>query len=217
MRRQVESHFGFLRTTLLGGVVFLLPLAVVGYLLGQGVQIAWSVISSIKSTLEGSEDATIAAVTHLDSWTYALLVAASFVILIGACFFAGMIARRSLGRWFSDRAERYLLMLFPRYAVFKDQLTGNLGGGSLRPVLAQIGPSTRVGMEVERDDAGRVAVYLPSSPDPWSGTVEIVSEQNVTPIDAEYIDVMTAFEQLGRGVCGYAARAGEAGRERSGE
>lgn len=220
MRKHVARRLDFAWTTLLGGVIFLLPLAVVGYLLGQGVQIVWGVFSALLEYLyEHKEKGDfIGELADPESpWTYALLLAVTALILVGACFIAGMIARRSLGQWFTDQAERYLLMLFPRYAVFKDQLTGNLGGGTLKPVLAQIGPSTMIAMEVEREEgeeegAGRVTLFLPGSPDPWRGRIEIVSERNVAPIDAEYIDVMCAFEQLGRGTLGYAALAKDAGR-----
>lgn len=202
MRQQVQRHFGFLRTTLLGGVVFLLPLAVVGWLLAQGVQILWAVVSAVQTYLAEHPD-DVKAFTQLDAGSYWLLLAAAVVLLIGICFVAGMIARRSLGQWFTTRAERYLLMLFPRYAVFKDQLTGNLGGATLKPAVVRIGPQTRIGMEVERDATGRVTVYLPGSPDPWTGTVAIVEAENLTPIEGEFIDVMTTFEQLGRGVGKY--------------
>lgn len=212
MRKHVVRHFGFLKTTLLGGVVFLLPLIVVGALLAQAGQIVWGVVE----TLRKNDDFTAYVPVHTPMG-YAALVAASIGVLIGLCFVCGVLARRSLGRWFTEKAERYLTMLFPRYAVFKDQLTGNLGGGTLKPLLAKIGPSTRIGMEVERDAHGNVTVYLPSAPDPWSGTVEIVSERDVSPISAEYIDVMTSFEQLGRGTARFVARAAEAGRAGSGD
>lgn len=202
MRQHVQRHFGFLKTTLLGGVIFLLPLAVVGWLLGQGVQVLVGVYAGAKAYLAGHpEDA--ATLNQLGAGSYVLLSAAAIVLLIGICFVAGMIARRSLGQWFTQRAERYLLMLFPRYAVFKDQLTGNLGGATLKPAVVRLGPHTRIGMEVERDAAGRVTVYLPGSPDPWSGTVQIVPAEDLTPIEGEFIDVMTAFEQLGRGLGKY--------------
>lgn len=203
MRQHVQRHFGFLRTTLLGGVVFLLPLAVVGWLLAQGVQILWGVVAAVRNYLADHEGDEIGAYAQLDAGSYALLLAAAIVLLIGLCFVAGMIARRSLGQWFTLRAERYLLMLFPRYAVFKDQLTGNLGGATLKPAVVRLGPHTRIGMEVERDASGRVTVYLPSSPDPWSGTVQIVPKEDLTPIEGEFIDVMTTFEQLGRGIGKY--------------
>ncbi|QDT67297.1 hypothetical protein MalM25_01940 [Planctomycetes bacterium MalM25] len=228
MREHVERRLGFAWTTLLGGVIFMLPLAVVGYLLGQAVPIVLAIYNAIHAYLINHEkdeigEVTIGQVANPDSpWTYTLLLLISFFILLGGCFVAGMIARRSLGQWFSGWAERYLLLLFPRYAVFKDQLTGNLGGGTLTPVVVQIGPHSQIAMEVEREENAqegdaRVTVYLPGSPDPWRGRVEIVPARNVTPIDAEYIDVMCAFEQLGRGTLKYSALAREAGRDPSPE
>lgn len=208
MRKQVQRHFGFLKTTLLGGIVFLLPLIVVGALLAQGGQIVWGLVATVQEFLSDPANESIAGyIKFNDTTTYVLLVAASIVTVVGLCFVAGMLARRSIGRWFSDRAERYLTMLFPRYAVFKDQLTGNLGAASLRPVVARIGPATRIGMEVERDAKGRVVVYLPSSPDPWSGSVQIVDADDVSPLQGDFADVMATFEQLGRGTARFIDRS----------
>lgn len=199
MQRRFGRFFSFLRTTVIGGVVFLLPLAAVGWLLGQAMQIGWGVVSAVQQYLADHEGDAIGAYAQLGAGTYALLLVASLVLIIGVCFVAGMVARRSLGQWFSERAERYLSMLFPRYAVFKDQLTGNLGTGSLRPVLARIGPWTRIAVEVERDPAAGVTLYLPSSPDPWTGTVALVPPDAVTPIEGDFGEVMATFERLGRG------------------
>lgn len=202
----MKRHFGFLKTTLLGGVVFLLPLIVVGALLAQAGQIVWRIVETVR------DNELLAAYLPFHTPAgYALLVAAAIGVVVGLCFLCGLLARRSLGRWFTGKAERYLTMLFPRYAVFKDQLTGNLGGeiarGGLRPVVARVGPLTKLGVEVERDGLGRVTVYLPCSPDPWTGDVVILSDAEVTPLDAEFIDVMTSFEQLGRGVLRHAGTA----------
>ncbi|MEQ8849517.1 hypothetical protein [Botrimarina sp.] len=202
MKRHFERYFGLLKTTLLGGVVFLLPLMVVGALLGQAAMIVAGVVSALQDYLRENSD-TIGHYVELGPLLYASVAVASSVLLVLACFAAGVFARRRLGRWFTERAERYLLMLFPRYAVFKDQLTGNLGTGTLRPVVVRLQGATRVGMEVERDASGVVTVYLPSSPDPWTGDVVILPAAEVTPIDAPSADVMATFEKLGRGTSDY--------------
>lgn len=206
MRKHVQRHFGFLKTTLLGGIVFLLPIAVVLWLVAQAGQVLYGVYSSANQyRVEHKKE--IAEYADLGTIEYLSLAGATIVLLIGLCFVAGMLARRSIGRWFSDRAERYLTMLFPRYAVFKDQLTGNLGTASLQPVVARIGPATRIGMEVERDAKGRVVVYLPGAPDPWSGTVQIVEAADVSPLPGDFADVMATFEQLGRGTAKFIDRS----------
>ena len=210
MREHVEHHFGLVKTTLLGGIVFLLPLAIVGWFVGYAGGIAFSAYNSIYTWLDESENVQIHEYAHLQPWVYLMLSVGTIAVLLLVCFVAGMLARRSLGQWFTRKAEGYLSMLFPRYAVFKDQLTGNLGGGTLQPVLARIGAETRIGMVVERDNAGRVALYLPGAPDPWSGKVVLVDEADITEIDAPYIDVMTTFEQLGRDMLKYAPKRPQA-------
>ena len=202
MQRRFHRLFGVLRSTLIGGVVFLLPLAAVLWLLAQAGAIVWGVVAAV-----GSNPTILEWFPFHTPGGYALLVTLTIAALIGVCFLCGILAEKSLGQWFHQRAERYLSMLFPRYAVFKDQLTGNLGTGSLQPVLARVGPWTRIGVEVERDAAVGVTVYLPSSPDPWTGTVAIVPPEDVTPISGDFAEVMATFERLGRGTSRFAATA----------
>jgi len=198
MRRHVEHHFGVLRTTLLGGIVFLLPLAVVIWLIVQLVMLAEPAVTAVMDYLAKHEE--IAEYADLSWWAYALLLVTAIAVLLGLCFLAGVIARWSLGRWFTGQAERYLLMLFPRYAVFKDQLTGNLGGATLRPVRVRVAGTARIGLEVERSAAGEVTVYLPGAPDPWTGTVALFPADEVEPIDRSPVDITDAYEKLGRGL-----------------
>lgn len=201
MRDHVERHFGFLKTTALGGVVFLLPLIIVGWLVGQAAYFVWVALDAAREPLEGW-------LPFHSATSYALLLLASLGVVLGACFLSGLVARRSLGRWFTERAERYLLLLFPRYAVFKDQLTGNLGSefarGRLTPVVARLAEADRLGVEVERTDAG-VTVYLPTAPDPWTGEVVVLPASRVTPFEADIGELMAAFEQLGRGTQAFVA------------
>lgn len=202
MQRRFSRLLTFLRATLIGGVLFLLPLAAIGWLLAQAGAIVWGVVNAVKE----NPAITAWAPFHTPAG-YVLLVVLTIAALVGVCFLCGILAEKSLGQWFHQRAERYLSMLFPRYAVFKDQLTGNLGTGSLRPVLARVGPWTRIAVEVERDPQVGVTVYLPSSPDPWTGTVAIVPADDVTPITGDFAEVMATFEQLGRGTIRFAATA----------
>lgn len=179
--------------------MFLLPLIVVGALVGQAAVVVWGVVSALQEYLRDNQQ-TIGQYVVLGPALYATTLAVAVALLVLACFVAGLFARRKLGRWFTERAERYLMMLFPRYAVFKDQLTGNLGEGTLRPVSVVVGGVRRIGMEVERGADGLVTVYLPTAPDPWSGALGLFEPEEVTPVDREAGEVMAAFERLGRGL-----------------
>jgi hypothetical protein len=105
--------------------------------------------------------------------------------------------------------ESRLTMIFPRYAIYKDQLAGGIGGefvqGELKPVVAtMLDGSARLALEVDRTADGVAAVYFPSAPDSWSGTVAFVPADRVTPLTADFGEVMATFEKLGRNSLGVA-------------
>lgn len=187
----VSRTYSFLRTTGIGGIFFLLPLVVVGVLLGQVVQVVWIAAGAINGFIPVDTP-----------WGYTLLFLSGLALIVLACFGAGLIARRAIGKRFLGFIEKYLLMLFPRYSIFKEQLSGNIGGhefqNSMTPVYVECMGIERIAMEIERDDEGRVVVFLPGSPDPWTGTVIILKETQVRPLPVDFASTMATFEQLGR-------------------
>jgi len=213
MKQHVTRHISFLRATAIGGIFFLLPLVVIGMLIGQVGQVVFSVATIIQPYLHqfGLDDAT----------GYVLTVGIAITLIVLACFVSGMLASRSLAQKFVRSIEKYLLMLFPRYAIFKEQLSGNIGGeiskNKLQPVWVNMQDHIRIAFEVERAEAAwlaelptphaeTVTVYLPGSPDPWSGQVINVLPDQITPIPIPLPDVLGAFEKLGidsqRVLCG---------------
>lgn len=188
---KIKRSFGFLKTTAIGGIFFLFPFVVVAFLLGQVVQVAWVVAKELNSYLPTQ--------TPLG---YASLFLAALSLIVLACFVCGIIARRSLAGKFTGLVEKYLLMLFPRYAIFKEQLSGNIGGEvfktCLQPVFVDLEHYQRVAFEVERTAGNRVVIYLPGSPDPWSGTVIIVKDSQVQRMDVDFGETLGAFEKLGQ-------------------
>lgn len=211
MKDRVSHSFGVLKTTAIGGIFFLLPLIVVGALVGQTLQIVWAVAQAVHKYLPVKSPAG-----------YSLLLSAAILVLLLLCFAAGVAAKRSIGKRFTESVEKYLLMLFPRYAIFKEQLTGNIGGevlhNQLKPVLLSMPEGKRLGMEVERSEfsetpsntdqniakniaknIGWATVFLPGSPDPWSGTVVIVELSRVQRLEIPFTEAIATVEQLGRG------------------
>jgi uncharacterized membrane protein len=187
----MKQSIGFLRTTAIGGMIFLLPLVFVGILVGQVVQ----VVLVIAKALEGF----VPVKTPLG---ITLIIVASIAILVFMCFAAGIIARRTIGKRLSQFVERNITFFFPRYTIFKDRMAGSIGGDEIRPdlkpVLARFDDAAKIAFEVERSDEGIVTVFLPGAPDPWSGSVVQMDADRVEPLEADFSDVMATFEKLGR-------------------
>lgn len=188
----LKRHFGFLKTTLIGGLVFLLPLIVVGFVVGQIVPIVLAVAKFLNETF-GFQSAV----------GYLVLLAISVAVIVLLCFAAGLVARWTIGKRIGSFVERHLTLIFPRYSIYKDQLAGGVGGdvleGRMKPILVEIDGVTRLAMEIERTADKVVTVYLPGSPDPWSGSVCFLPEERVRAVNADVGQVMDTFEKLGRG------------------
>lgn len=190
-----KNPIGFTRTTAIGGLLFLLPLIVLGALIGQIVPIVLTIAKSLAGILDGIVETP---------GGIALLIALSIGILLLICFFCGLLARRSFARRFSGAFEKKLVMVFPRYAILKDQMADTIGGEEtktqMKPVLTTFDDCKRIAFETERDEeAGLVTVYLPGSPDPWSGSIALLKIDQVQPLKAEFGETAGTCEQLGRG------------------
>ncbi len=187
----MEKHLGFFKLTAIGGLIFLLPLMVIGALVGQVVQVLLVVFKATSGYVP---------VHTIGGWM--LLVLCSIGLIILVCFLGGLVAQRSLGKKFSGLVEKYLQMLFPRYIIIKNQMAGSLGEDSLKPqlkpVLVQLADCSRLAFEVERVTDSMVTVYLPGSPDAWSGTVAFVNADRVSTLDIEFADAVAICETLGR-------------------
>lgn len=194
IHHHVTKSFGFLKTTAIGGLIFLLPLIVVGALIGQVVPLVMSVVKVLGDWLPDW-------LKSAGGITLLVLLAIGVILLL--CFAAGILARRSFARRLGAFFEKQLTLLFPRYAIIREQMTGTLGGGEgesrLKPVLVRFDDRSRFGFESERTDQGLVAIFLPGSPDPWAGHVVLVTADRVSPLVISFPDAVQVAEQLGRG------------------
>ena len=195
MKKRVTKTFGFLKTTAIGGLIFLLPLAAIGGLLGYVYSLAQAVYDPLMDRLPDE-----LPVSSIGGTSLLFLVAVGVLVLL--CFLSGLAARRAIARKFSQAVEKHLVMVFPKYAIYKDILAGNIGGDahspSLFPVTIQFDDSIRIGYEAGRTEGGLVIAYLPGSPDPWLGSVVLVQPERIQPLGVEFNETSGICERLGR-------------------
>jgi uncharacterized membrane protein len=179
-----------LKTTAIGGLLFLLPLIVLGALIAQVVPVVMSVARGIGAhlPLRGTMGVTIL-----------VLLAVAAILLL--CFVAGLVARVSFGHRFSKWLEKNIEVLFPRYLIIRERMAETVGGESapphLKPVLVTFDDHQRLAFESDRHEKV-VTVFLPASPDPWSGELAFVPSDRVTALDVDFADATAACKRLGR-------------------
>lgn len=191
MTKQVLKLVRFLKTTAIGGLIFLLPLAVIGALLGYAYNVVLVIYEPLKAL------APVTTPTGL-----ALLFLFAVAIVLALCFVCGLAAQWAISQKLSRTIEKRLVMAFPKYAIYKDIVAGNLGGDehapSLTPVTVQFQDHVRIAFEAGRTASGAVIVYLPGSPDPWNGSVVVTAAEQVSPLAVDFMETAAICERLGR-------------------
>lgn len=181
-----------LKSTIAGGVLFLLPLVVVIVLVEKAIQVARQVFAPLLSRVG---DISILGVS--------LATIASVAALLLLCLIAGLIARTQPARNLVVRLESSILEKIPVYGLLKSMTAGFAGIAAdehMRPVVVHLDDNSVIGLATDdRDDGGLIAVYLPGAPSPISGTVVLVERSRVTQLNATTLEAFSAMKGLGRG------------------
>ena len=164
------SHF--LRITVLGGVLFLTPIVVLVFILGKAFDLARRGLKPMTAIIP---DRFVSGAT-----TEAILAIVFIAIL---CFLAGLLARTRLAQRIVAELERVLSKV-PAYEYLKQAGASVMGLGEMADhpvVLAQLGGAWRIGVQTGVVGGGLVAVFVPNSPNPMSGSVFLVAADSVHP------------------------------------
>jgi len=191
MKTPPSNTLGFLKTTAIGGVLFLLPIVAVIVLLGYVLKAVVSVHGVLREWIP------------FDSATgIALLFSLAVVLILAACFVAGLIAHRAIGIHFSRTMESHLMKVYPKYGIYKDILAGKFGGTenapSLSPVLVRKDECLYPAFQADRLANGLIVVYFPGSPDAWNGSLALVGSDRVQAMDVPFAAMIEIYERLGR-------------------
>jgi uncharacterized membrane protein len=182
----------FIKTTVIGGILFLVPIVIFIAVIGKALEVSNQLA------------APLAAVLPVDSiGDLAIVHVLAILILVALCFVAGLIARTAGAKHLVDRLEEVFLSKIPAYALMKTKTQSMLNPDDIRDmaaVVVRFDDSWQVAFEIERVEGNAVAVFLPGAPDPWSGSICVVTADRVTPLDTSIPIVAKVAKRLGRGV-----------------
>jgi hypothetical protein len=77
----------------------------------------------------------------------------------------------------------------------------------LRPVLLSFDDQQQLGYDIERLADGRAVVFVPGSPDAWSGNVLLVDAARLQPLAIDPTAMARSMQGMGRGLAGLIDRA----------
>ena len=184
------SHF--MRTTILGGVLFLTPIVVIWLILSKAYDVAGRVLQPLIALLPESfaSRTTIAAILEV-------------LLLTFVCFVAGLFARTMWAQRIVRELESSVLSKVPGYEYMKQAGASVLGVGETADypvVLADLGGGAwRIGVQTDVLGENLVAVFIPNSPNPLSGGVFLVAPDRVCPAGVSLAAAMGALRRCGTG------------------
>jgi uncharacterized membrane protein len=186
--------FRFIRTTVLGGLLFLFPIVFVVAIIGKALEITNKLSAPLAGLLSVDSIGGLAVVELL-----------ALVILVLICFLAGLAARTALAGKLAQSLETKVLGKIPAYTLLKSKAESVLRPEDIAgmcPVLGRFDDSWQLAFEIERMAGGKVVVFLPGAPDPWSGSVCVMTEDRITPLDLTVKSAADIMKRLGKGSTG---------------
>lgn len=187
----MKSLYRFLKTTVVGGLVVLVPVAVCAY----------AIVATVKTVLTGL--APIAKVLHVQSPGGIVAVElVAVLVVVAVCFFFGLLVQtaggRAIGSWF----EKRLFKVLPGYEMIKKISRQFSGGGEETlgtPVVVKLGDSRQIGFLVEEYPSGEAAVFIPLAPALSLGSVHIIPAEHAERLNAKLSEVVDCITNVGYG------------------
>ena len=182
----------FLRTTLLGGLVVVLPVVVVCRIAAKTVLATRTAAQSLVEKLTG----------HGAEGVHFPMIFA-VLIVIALSFLIGLAMTSDWGRRCGGWIERALLFRILGYAAVR-AIVGGLANvhheGAVRPGLLSLSGDAECFVVVTEDHGdGRLTVSIPGSPNPSGGIVQIVPKDKVRVLNVRITDIASALQQWGVG------------------
>jgi uncharacterized membrane protein len=177
----------FVKTTLIGGLLVVLPMWLTVLLLMKVVNGALTVLKPIAKLVPQT-------IVHDNLVALALLLA--------ICFVTGLLIRTKFGQRLGQSLEQRVLDRVPGYTLFRSltlRLAGQEEGQSFQPALAEIEEALVPAFVVEKHADGQFTVFVSSSPTPMAGAIYILPPERVHVLDVPLTKAMLCISKWGAG------------------
>jgi len=189
----MEKFKSFVMTSLLGGVMVVLPIAILAAVFSWVFNFVTHLIQPLTSMI----------VTKSDVKEFIAVIFALVIILV-SCFFIGVFVRTRIGKFLFTTIEHRLLKVAPGYNMIKAtvlQILGNKKSPFSSVALVQIFENDTLVTAFVTDEhaSGLCTVFVPTGPNPTSGVIYHVKKKYVHPITVSVEDAMRSIISCGSG------------------
>jgi uncharacterized membrane protein len=187
----VNAIKSFLKSTLVGGVMFLVPVVLIIIVLKHALKLAGQIAQPLAEMLPIRQVGGVAVAT---------IIAVAMLLLVA--FLAGLLSRTGPGRRITHWFEESILGGLPQYRMVKslaEGLTQIEDGTGMQPVLMRGDEGWMLGYQMEEMPDGWRVIFLPASPTPMSGNVIYAEGSRVRRLDLTMREAMVLVKRLGIG------------------
>ena len=183
----VKSFLQFLKTTVLGGVLVLLPAVLVAAFVGKAVVAIRAIAAPLVDQLP-------------EGLRFPTLIAA--LVILAISFAAGLLVRTGLGRRAGRVIETHFLERIPGYTIVRSvtrQVAGVKEEATFAAALAVIEDALVPAFVVEQHADGLCTVFVPAAPTPGVGAIYILPANRVHLLDVPFTQAVKCISKWGVG------------------
>jgi uncharacterized membrane protein len=184
----MKKLLDFLGTTLVGGLLVLAPIYLLFLLLLKAIGAARQLLDPIVAGIP-------AAAT--------LRVPLALLLVVAACFVAGLLLRTEIGRRSVDALQHGVLGQIPGYNTLRTMLTRitgtDDGTDAFAPALVEIEEALVPAVIVEDLPDGQFVVLVPSVPTPFAGALYVLPAARVHRVDIPLKNLLQLYARWGAG------------------
>lgn len=190
----MERLKNFLKTSLLGGVVVILPVAIL-------VSVTLWIFDLVTGLIQPLTRLLISD-SQLNEIAAEVLVIA---LILLTCFFVGVLVRTQLGGFLHRFLETRILKLAPGYSMIKETVLQIFGSRKDSPfssvALVQVfgNETLMTAFVTDTHEDGSFTVFVPTGPNPTSGLIYHLEGRYVHPVDVPVQDAMRSIISCGAG------------------
>lgn len=185
----MKPILSFLRDTLTGGILFLLPIVLILMVIGKAFVILEKIASPISDKLP----------TIILGLNGSRLVAIALLILL--CFLGGLLFRTQRVKGWISILEEHVLIYLPGYSLIKAVTVDAVGGveeHNMKPAAIKDGDFWSLGFLVEEGER-MSTVFIPEAPRPESGEIKMVPKESVKKLDVSTNIFNRSIKNYGKG------------------
>ena len=175
------------KTTLIGGLLVVLPIYVSILLMAKTLAAVFSLLSPVTAAIPaGTQFRQIIAI----------------LIALFVCLLAGLVVQTRSGRRAKNILERSVLRKIPGYTLVRrlaERLSGEETETAFQPALVEIEDALSPGFIIEELEDGRYTVLVPSVPTPAAGALFVLPRERVHPVDVPFTEAVKVISKWGAG------------------